>query len=124
MNIAEYFQDLNDDQKAAFAEDAGSSVGYLSVHLLGSKVRKRPKNDMIIRLTKAAKGVFSLQDVIDYFLVQPVLKMAAELESSPHQAKAGEVGLEMKRFDTPNQAAVLRRVVGRDCEQMQVGGGV
>ena len=116
---------MTTEERAAYAARVGCSVPHLVNNIFRRAGHlKMPRQEFLIRLVKASDGKIRLEEAIDYFLVQPVLKMAAELESSPHQAKAGEVGLEMKRFDTPNQAAVLRRVVGRDCEQMQVGGGV
>ena len=81
MNIVKYFQTLDEAGKQAFADKVGTSVGYLRAHILSAKggFRKRPKDELIVRLVMASEGQVSLDEAIDYFLVSPVKKLAAEL---------------------------------------------
>lgn len=102
MNIATYFRKLSDSDKKTFAAKAGTTVGYLSAHVLGLKVRKKPKDELIIRLVAAANGNVTLDEAIDYFLVQPVKSLAAEHEVRPAMDEA-----EVKGFDKDNKAHVM-----------------
>lgn len=105
MNPVDYFASLDEEQKKNFAKRADTSLEYLRLHVLRQKggFRKRPGDDLIVRLVKASAGKISLDDAIDYFLAEPVRKLAAELkETSVFPAvehKSGVQGKEVKGFD-------------------------
>jgi hypothetical protein len=122
MKPVDYFSSLTEEHKKAFAERSGSSLAYLRLHLFRQKggFRKRPGDEFIVRLVEASNGGFSLQEAINYFLVEPVMRVAEERLANSQAMPAAGSG-EVKRSDTVNKACVSRRFVGRDCEQMQVG---
>lgn len=77
----------------------------------GNGFKKRPRDRLIVGLVEASDGAVSLDEAIDYFLVQPVLKLAAELgvlDSVPaasDQVVTRGSQLEIKSFEKVKEEA-------------------
>lgn len=57
MDFKEWFLSLSDDDRERYARDAGTTAGYIRVHLIGR--RKIPRPDLLRRLAEASNGKFS-----------------------------------------------------------------
>ena len=80
MNPFDYYKTLSKDQRRAYAEQAGTTLNYLAVHVFrsGGQIR-RPSNGLLIGLVNASDGQVSLDEAINYFLVQPVYKQLNDM---------------------------------------------
>ena len=108
---------MTKEEQIAHATLAGCSVHHLVNNLYRrAGPLKQPRPELLIGLVGAWKGQVSLDEAIDYFLVQPVRKLAAELESSQGQGMTSDDAGEVKGFNAVHQPRVLR-----DVEQMGVG---
>lgn len=112
MKPVDYFSSLTEAQKKDFAERVGSSLAYLRLHVFRQKggFRKRPGDDLIVRIVSASEKNITLDEAIDYFLVQPVLKVAAELDSSQCQAMPENGRVEVNCLDAQDKPRELRRL--------------
>lgn len=125
MRPIDYFQQLDEDQKLSYAHRAGCSIHHMRLNLfVKSGVKKLPRTELLVGLVAASEGHVSLDEAIDYFLVQPVKKLAAELDSSQGQTRAAGQAGEVKGFDAFDKPRLLGRFVGRDGEKMNVGVGL
>ena len=83
MKPNDYYKTLSKAQRRTYAAKAGTTINYLVAHVFReSRPMRRPSNSLLVGLVKASEGHISLDEAIDYFLVQPVKKLAAELEQS------------------------------------------
>ncbi len=103
MNPVDYYNNLTVGEKRSYAERAGTTLNYLRAHIFRAdgKLTRTTSLQMVIRLTEASKGNVSLDEAVDYFLVQPVKKLAAESSGATHSisdsadsfvGQSGEVG--------------------------------
>jgi len=65
MNFRDYYQNLTSDQRTAYANRAGTTIGYIESHLLSR--RKIPKRPTMNKLVKASRGKLTLQDLLNHF---------------------------------------------------------
>lgn len=122
MKPFDYYKTLSRDKRKVYAEKAGTTLNYLVVHVFRETGQtRRPSNELLVGLVAASEGNVSLDEAIDYFLVQPVKKLAAELGQSAQQAMSMHDAAEVKPFDSQDKPCELQRRVGVDEEQMQVG---
>lgn len=99
MNPESYYRSLSKAQRIEWATQAGTTLRYVQSMFVAKGSRKRPRDRLIIGLVNASEGQVGLGEAIDYFLIQPVRKLAAELESSQHHVTAKQVAAELKGFD-------------------------
>jgi len=88
MKPEEYWKSLTTREKETYAVRAGSSFNYLNKHIFKPSGRSRnPKPNLIIRLASASEGNVSLEDAINFFLVDPVKELAKkELNEEQQEA--------------------------------------
>ncbi len=101
MNPRDYFKNLPVEDKQAFAARCGCSLSHLQLAVLGTKIRKRPRDLLIVNIVKASEGHISLDEAIDYFLVQPVKKLAESQDSIHNKTKAAARKMHDSRRVTP-----------------------
>lgn len=65
MNFKTFYRGLGQPDREAFAERAGTTVGYLENHLIPA--RKVPKRDLMSRLAEASEGSCTFEDILDHF---------------------------------------------------------
>lgn len=65
MDFDEWFNGLSPDQKAAYAAEAGTTVGYIRVHLI--RASKIPGVDLMEKLVAASHGIFTLSGLAAWF---------------------------------------------------------
>lgn len=74
-----YFGSLKYEQQSVYAQQAGTTAGYLRSHIFRKKGRSRnPSFEIIVGLVSASEGQVSLEEAIQYFLVDPVVRIAEE----------------------------------------------
>lgn len=87
MNPFAYYQTLNKKEKENYASRSGSTFGYLNTHVFSrSGPRKRIGNELVVSFHIESEGNVSLDEAIDYFLVQPVKKLAKEIQQAEQGA--------------------------------------
>jgi hypothetical protein len=69
MDFKRYFYALSPSDREAFAEHAGTSVGYIQCHLITR--RKIPRPEKMQRLVAASHGHVTLDDLLTYFYKLP-----------------------------------------------------
>jgi hypothetical protein len=80
MKPNDYYKTLTRDQRIAYAAKAGTTLNYLVAHVFrGESAMRRPSNNLLIGLAVASDGAVSLDEAIDYFLVEPVKQLARKL---------------------------------------------
>ena len=101
MKPDEYYQSLSKTQRNSYAIQAGTTLNYLVAHVFRNPApMRRPSNRLLIGLARASNGNVTLDEAIDYFLVQPVKSLAADIEVKP------ATGLvELKGFDKDDKGA-------------------
>lgn len=78
MKPLDYYSTLNREQRHAYAEAAGTTLKYLRAHVFRMSGPTRiPSNRLIIGLVQASNGQVTLDEAIDYFLVQPIHRLAS-----------------------------------------------
>lgn len=65
MDFDEWFNSLSHDQKVAFAAEAGTTVGYIRVHLI--RASKIPGIELMENLVAASHGIFTLSGLAAWF---------------------------------------------------------
>lgn len=99
-----FYRSLSRNQRTVWAERAGTTFRHVQSMFGATGFRKRPRDRLIVGLVEASDGAVSLDEAIDYFLVQPVRKLAAELgQCSQNELMPPESALEMKALDRPHQ---------------------
>lgn len=74
-----YFASLHYNQQPVYADKAGTTAAYLRCHIFRKKGRSRnPGFEIIVGLAEASEGQVTLEEAIQYFLVDPVLRLAAQ----------------------------------------------
>lgn len=71
MRWREYFLSLSEEDQAAYAERAGTTVGYIRIHLVPVPPRKTPRGPLLQRLSAASEGYVSHEDVLAHFFPPP-----------------------------------------------------
>lgn len=66
MEFREYYLSLTEDQREAYAERAGTTIGYMP-QLIAVPPFKTPKPDLMRRLAEASEGNVTLPEVLDHF---------------------------------------------------------
>ena len=98
---------MNREAQEAYANRAGCSIHHLVNNVYRrAGPRKLPRPELLIGLVKASDGKVSLDEAIDYFLVAPVRKLAAELEQSLPEGSSVEGGVEEKSVDRETRAGL------------------
>jgi hypothetical protein len=64
-----WWQTLSDTERAAAAEIAGTTVSYVSAHLIYR--RKRPQVNLMKGLAKASAGVLTYEQILAFFYGDP-----------------------------------------------------
>lgn len=82
MKPTTYYQSLSVSEKVEYAIRAGTTIRHMQSMFTPAGFRKRPRDRLIIGIVDASNGAISLDEAIDYFLVAPVRKLAAELAPS------------------------------------------
>lgn len=83
MKPIDYYRMLSKAQRRIYAAKAGTTLNYLVAHVFReSSPMRRPSNRLLVGLVKASDGNISIDEAIDYFLVQPVKKLVNELDQS------------------------------------------
>lgn len=65
MDYREWYLALSDEQRAAYAERAGTTAGYIRVHLIGR--RKIPRPALLARLASASEGSWTEPSLLAFF---------------------------------------------------------
>ncbi|MEB4590112.1 hypothetical protein VSS37_03885 [Candidatus Thiothrix sp. Deng01] len=114
MTPSDFYESLSKEERKAYAENAGTTLNYLVAHVFrASGYSRRPSNRLLVGLAMASEGKVSLDEAIDYFLVQPVKRLAAEREkeSFPDRPSLSEKdgtakkGREIKDFEVTEESA-------------------
>ena len=81
MKPNDYFLSLTEQERADYAVRAKCSIHHMRNNLFkqSGESRKQPRPELLVSLAMASEGQVSLDEAIDYFLVSPVRKLAAEL---------------------------------------------
>lgn len=69
MDFKRYFYELSPSGREAFAERAGTTVGYIQCHLITR--RKIPRPGKMQRLVAASQNNVTLDDLLTYFYKSP-----------------------------------------------------
>lgn len=98
-------------EKKAYAERAGTTIRYAQKVFAPGGVGFQLRSGLVISFAEASDGQVTLDEAIDYFLVQPVRKLAAEMGSTAPSRTSTSVKLgawrgEMKRSDTCQKPSV------------------
>jgi hypothetical protein len=67
MDFADFYKQLDREDRKRFAERANTSCEYIEIHLLPR--RKTPRRDTMRALSDASDGAVSYEDVVRYFLL-------------------------------------------------------
>lgn len=113
MKPDDFFQSLTRKEKEAYAVRAGTTLRNAYAYFAPSGIRKSPRHQLIVGFAMASDGNVSLDDSIEYFLIQPVKKLAAEREkeSFPDRPSLSEKdgtakkGREIKDFEVTEESA-------------------
>jgi hypothetical protein len=72
MDFKEWFLSLSDDERERYARQAGTTAGYIRVHLIGR--RKIPREELLHRLAAASAGKFTVAKLLAFFyqIDQPI----------------------------------------------------
>ena len=98
---------MNREAQEAYANRAGCSIHHLVNNVYRrAGPRKLPRPELLIGLVKASDGQVSLDEAIDYFLVQPVRKLADEMSASTYEHRCEQPGSEREGFDTGEEASL------------------
>ena len=65
MQFAEFLKGLDESARADYARRAGTTPGYIRVHLLSG--RKVPRRDLLEALVVASDGQVSRTEMLDHF---------------------------------------------------------
>lgn len=65
MDFKDWFLSLSDDERAAYALRAGTTAGYIRVHLIGR--RKMPRQALLGNLAAASEGKWTVSDLLAFF---------------------------------------------------------
>lgn len=114
MSLPDYFWNLSDDEQKLYAKRAGCSIH----HLINNIYRragplKQPRPELLVRLVLASEGNISLNEAIQYFLVEPVKFQATEMgvdieDSVPSvcfERRSLDGQLEIKSFEPVRESA-------------------
>lgn len=92
MEPMTYYKSLTTDERKQYAARAKTTLMYLVSHIFRMKGSTRtPKPELLINLSLASEGNVSLDEAIDYFHVQPIKALAAEMEGDVEKTSAEEV---------------------------------
>lgn len=93
MRPVEYFKNLSEEEKLSYAKRAGCSIHHLKLNLFHQSAgpKKRPNDELIIDLAKESKGGFTLDEAIEYFLVEPCKKKASHKNETDLPANSPSV---------------------------------
>lgn len=65
MDFKEWFLQLSEQERARYATDAGTTPGYIRVHLIGR--RKIPRPELLRALSDASLGRFTVPELLAFF---------------------------------------------------------
>lgn len=65
MDFRQWFLSLSDEERESYAGKAGTTAGYIRVHLIGR--RKIPRSDLMNRLAIASDGKWSVPALLAFF---------------------------------------------------------
>lgn len=66
----QYYRSMSQEDRAAYAERAGTSKEYIEIHLIPR--RKVPKKQTMRALSDASEGAVTFEDVVSYFFFNDV----------------------------------------------------
>lgn len=67
MQIRDYWQILSKEERKRFAADAGSTVPYITRHLIGPSPTREPSPRFLRKLADASNGYLTRLDLFNYF---------------------------------------------------------
>ena len=84
MDYREWFLSLSEAQRDAYAQRAGTTAGYIRVHLIGR--RKIPRPALLNKLADASDGKWTVAKLLAFFYkseqrVDPVVNQGAQQAS-------------------------------------------
>lgn len=65
MDFRQWFLSLSDEERESYAEKAGTTAGYIRVHLIGR--RKIPRAELMNRLAAASDGKWTVPALLAFF---------------------------------------------------------
>lgn len=86
MDFKEWFLSLSEDQREKYASDAGTTSGYIRVHLIGR--RKIPRPELLRSLAAASRGKFTVPKLLAFFYETAAPKAVIDDSS---QARHGQL---------------------------------
>lgn len=68
----EFFQSLTPEQRQQFADDSGTTLGYIEKHFMSRDPVKRkvPRPELLDKMVKAGGGSFNHKELADYFYIE------------------------------------------------------
>lgn len=109
MKPNDYFLSLTEQERDAYAVRAKCSIHHMRNNLFKQRggSRKQPRPELLVNLAMASEGQVSLDEAIEYFLVEPVRKLAAELAApAPVQNKSRGDAAPVNCFDGEGMAGL------------------
>ncbi len=92
MEPITYYKSLSVAEREKYAARANTTLMYLVSHIFRNKGNTRtPKHELLVKLAFASEGQVTLDEAIDYFHVQPIKALAAEMEGDVEKPNAEEV---------------------------------
>lgn len=68
MTFKEFWDQLTDEQKEAYAAQAGTTANYIRQHLVPA--RRVPRREFMARMVEATEGQVSQREMLDHFYAE------------------------------------------------------
>jgi hypothetical protein len=67
MNLLSYFKGLTEEQQNAYAVSCGTTLKYLTTHIMRARPYKTARPDLISALAKQSRGAVSYDEALAHF---------------------------------------------------------
>ena len=113
MKPVNYYTSLTTKERSQYAERSGCSIHHFhNLFRVRGGAKKIPRPELLVNLCLASEGNVSLDEAIDYFHIQPIKALAADMQSDLepvkrlNYAKPNSDQLEMKVLNDGERVAL------------------